>query len=86
MQNIIVNFVRNSPISCTQTIVSSFKTYKNDDITTLSVQLGAWPQRLVLGPGPRVLRCYPIYRLTCSFKRGMSSVMTIHSISKFILK
>ena len=55
MQNIIVNFVRNSPISCTQTIVSSFKTYKNDDITTLSVQLGAWPQRLVLGPGPRVL-------------------------------
>jgi hypothetical protein len=54
MQNIIVNFVRNSPISCTQTIVSSFKTYKNDDITTLSVQLGAWPQRLVLGPDPRV--------------------------------
>ena len=50
------------------------------------LQLGAWPQRLVLGPGPRVLRCYPIYRLTCSFKRGMSSVMTIHSISKFILK
>ena len=54
MQNIIVNFVRNSPISRTQTIVSSFKTYKNDDITTLSVQLGAWPQRLVLGPGHRV--------------------------------
>jgi len=48
MQNIIVNFVKNSPISCTQTIVSGFKTYKNDDITTLSVQLGAWPQRLVL--------------------------------------
>lgn len=35
MQNIIVNFVRNSLISCTQTIVSNFKTYKNDDITTL---------------------------------------------------
>ena len=63
MQNIIVNFVRNSPISRTQTIVSSFKTYKNDDITTFSVQLGAWPQRLAirarLGLSPiRIRSCW----------------------------
>ncbi len=47
--------MKNSLIFHAQMVILGFKTYKNDDITNFSVQLGAWPQRLVLGPGPRVL-------------------------------